>query len=107
MIDIESETLIDLCSACRLPVFVNQKTRRPCGIASMYRYILRGARAANGDRIKLETIKTPTGTRTSREAVERFIRALSDPDTPVAAPRSRVREKQIEEANSELIAAGF
>lgn len=106
MIDVLNETILDLPEAAKLSPFRNHKTGRPAGLASLYRYIQRGARSVNGSRIRLETIRTPGGTRTSREAVERFIRALSNPDA-APAPSSKARKKQIADAESELQAAGF
>jgi hypothetical protein len=105
MIDVLSEDLIDLREACGLRVFKNTKTGKPAHIASMYRHIMRGARAANGERIRLEVVRTPSGLRTSREAVARFIAALTDPDA--TAPTPRARRRQIAQAEAELAGAGF
>jgi hypothetical protein len=107
MIDVMNERLIDFPTACRLPVFRNAKTDKPTSLASFYRYILRGARDVNGGRVKLEVVRIPAGARTSVEAVERFIRALNDPDATPPAPRSAARKKQIADAEAELQAAGF
>jgi hypothetical protein len=73
----------------------------------MYRLVTRGARAANGERIRLETIRTPSGLRTSREAVVRFIAALSEPTPLLSSPRSKARNAQIHAAEKELNNAGF
>lgn len=105
MIDVVNETLLGLREACREQVFRNRLTGKPAHIASLYRHVMRGARAANGDRVRLECVKTPSGLRTSREAIARFIAALTDPDRP--APTSRARAKQIAQAERELIEAGF
>ena len=106
MIDIETEDLIDLRAACREPVF-RQKTGKALHISGMYRHVLRGARDANGDRVKLETVRTPSGLRTSREAIGRFIAALTDPDSDIPTPVPAVRRKQIADAEAELAGAGF
>jgi hypothetical protein len=105
MIDLNSETLIDLTTACRHPALRNKRTGRPCHVAQIYRHIQRGARAANGDRVQLESIKAPSGWCTSNEAIERFIRTLTDPDLPL--PTSRQRKRQQAAAEKELAAAGF
>jgi hypothetical protein len=75
MIDVFAENLIDFRAVARLRPLRNNKTGKPAGLASIYRYVLRGARAANGERVKLEVVRTPSGLRSSRRAVERFIRA--------------------------------
>jgi len=105
LIDIDTETLLDLPAACRHPALVNSRTHRPCHLAQIYRYVQRGAVAANGERVRLETVRTPAGMRTSREAIGRFIAELTDPDRPAPAPW--VRRKQMAVAKAELEAAGF
>lgn len=107
MIDVFQEDLIDLRQACREPVFRNRLTKKPAHIASVYRYVMRGARAANGERIRLETVRTPRGMLTSREAIVRFIEALTNPDTPTPTPTSATRRRQIEQAEKELAEAGM
>lgn len=107
MIDVLNEELIDLRRAAKLPPFANGKTGKPAHIASLYRHVLNGARAANGERIRLETVRTPGGLRTSRQAVERFIRSLTNPDIPMDAPLPSQRVKQIDAAEARLVAAGF
>jgi len=105
MIDLLSETLINFATACKEPALRNSKTGRPCHINQLYRYTQLGARALNGDRVRLEFLKTPSGMRTSREAVARFIAKLTNPDRPV--PTAKVRSKQIAAAELELVEAGF
>ncbi len=107
MFDAMTEDLIDLRQACREKPFRNAKTGKPAHISSMFRHVMRGARAANGERIRLETIRVPSGLRTSREAVARFIARLTDPDAPVATASPKARRKQIAQAEAELRAAGF
>jgi hypothetical protein len=105
MLNIDNEDLIDLATACKHPALRNAKSRQPCHISALYRHVMHGARAANGERVRLETIRTPSGLRTSTEAIARFIAALTDPDRPI--PTSRARRKQREAAERELQAAGF
>ena len=111
MIDAINEDLIDLRQACREKPFRNPKTNKPAHIASLYRHVLRGARDANGSRVRLETIRTPSGLRTSREAIQRFIERLTDPDgtSRESAPiRTRSqRERQVNRDDAELAAAGY
>jgi hypothetical protein len=107
MIDIFGEDLIDLRAACKEPPFRHPKTGKPGHISGMYRHALRGARAADGSRIRLETVRTPSGLRTSREAIQRFIAALTNPDNPLPPPRSAIRQREIAGACSELEKDGF
>jgi hypothetical protein len=104
MIDLD-EDLIDLRQVCREKPFRNPRTGKPAHISSAYRFILRGARASNGERVKLETIRTPRGLRTSREAITRFIASLTDPAAPPLSNAARKRQQQ--RAEAELIGAGF
>ena len=107
MIDVMTETIVDFPAACRHPALRNSRTGKASSLASLYRFIQRGARSVSGERVKLETIRLPAGMRTSTEAVERFIRALNDPDAMPPAPRSASRKKQVDRAEAELQAAGF
>jgi hypothetical protein len=107
MIDVTTEDLIDLQKACREPVYRNCRTGKPTHIATLYRHVMRGARAANGERIRLETIRTPSELRTSREAIQRFINSLTDPDAPVSPTSPKRRKQQIRAAEQELAEAGF
>ena len=106
MIDLFREDLLDLRQACRLPPYLNPRTRRPPHLSAIYRHINHGARATNGERVRLEVVRTPSGLRTSREAVARFFEALTNRD-PVTAPAPAARARQISRAESELSAAGF
>jgi hypothetical protein len=103
-IDVLHEDLIDLSTACREPVFKN-KNGNPIHVSQLHRWVTTGARAVNGDRVRLEVVKTPAGRKTSREAIARFIHRLSDPDLPV--PTSRQRKKEQADAEAGLVAAGF
>jgi hypothetical protein len=105
MIDIYVEDLIDLHNACHQTVFRHPKTGRPAHISSIYRYILRGGKAANGTRVRLEVIKAPSGLRTSKQAIQRFIAAMSNQEISVEPSPSR--QKEIADAESELRSAGF
>lgn len=107
MIDVLAETLIDLPTAAREPALRNARTGKPCHAAQLYRFFHIGARSVTGERVRLEFVKVPSGLRTSREAVARFIAALTDPDRPTAPPRTRTRQAQQDRAERELAAAGF
>ena len=81
MIDVLNETLLTPCQACREAPLKNPKSGRPCHPSAFYRYTTHGAKAVNGERVKLETAKTPRGLVTSREAIQRFIDRLTNPGT--------------------------
>jgi hypothetical protein len=103
MINALNEELIDLREATVLPPF--RRRGKPAHIASIYRYVQRGARAVNGERVRLETIRTPSGMKTSREAVERFLHALTYGEVTATAAVTHSREH--ERAEAELLAAGI
>lgn len=105
MIDIFTESLVTLNQARAYPVF--HTNGRRASIHKLYRLTLQGTKDANGNRVQLETVRTPTGLMTSREAVERFIQRLTNPDNHVPNPTPRVRQDQITKAEQELIDAGF
>jgi hypothetical protein len=102
-IDITTETLLSPTEAARERVF--RRNGKSIHASAIYRYIVRGCTNPRGERIRLETIRTPMGVRTSREAITRFIAALSGQSLP--ASTSATRKKQIEQAEKELEAAGF
>ena len=101
MIDVFNEELIDLRAACRLPAFRNPRTNRGAHVSQAYRWIMRGARSANGNRVKLEVVRTPSGMRTSREAVARFLQRLTCP-VPTDSTLQPSRQRQIDAAEKEL-----
>lgn len=108
MIDVETEKLINFATACKHPALKNDVTGRPCHPAQLYRYVKTGARSANGERVRLETVRTPRGMRTTREAIARFIAALTEPDRPAPTPRARTKEiAAMERDELELAAMGF
>lgn len=105
VIDVLGEDLLDLKEATKAQPFRNPRTRKPAHVASIYRYVEKGARASNGQRIRLETIRTPRGLMTSRQAIVRFIEALTDPEkqetlaVPASVRRSQgVVDRELDEA---------
>jgi hypothetical protein len=67
---------------------------RPCHLASVYRWMNAGARAADGSRVVLESIKCPAGRRTSAQAIERFIHKLTHGAGPTAPPPTTAAERR-------------
>jgi hypothetical protein len=106
-IDIEVEQTCPISAACRFPALRNPKNGKPAHANQVYRWVQIGARAVNGQRIRLEAIQLPTGLATSREAVARFIARLNDPDADIPEPTPAARRRQIDSAAAELEAAGF
>src|SRR5690348_16651826 len=106
MIDVNCEQLISPREATRHPVFQNAKGR-PGSLATVYRAINPGARSMTGERVRLETIKVPSGLRTSREAIARFIARLSDPNTPSVIATAVSRRRQAAAVDAALDAAGI
>jgi hypothetical protein len=101
VIDVFNEDLIDLRDACRSPAFRNPRTKKAAHVSQAYRWVSHGARAADGNRVKLEVVRTPSGLRTSREAVVRFLQRLTCPAS-TAPEEQPARVRQIEAAVKEL-----
>jgi len=109
MIDVATETLLSFVQAAREPTFRDPKTGTPCHVSAVYRYATQGARAVNGARIRLETVKTPRGLMTSREAIQRLVERLTNPDAggECAAPARAARQREAARVDAELDAAGI
>jgi hypothetical protein len=76
--------------------------------STVFRWTRGGARANDGSRIKLESIRLGSKILTSWPAVERFVQALSAmPSGIEPTPRSPAATRRAsEQASAELIAAG-
>lgn len=107
MIDVINEALIDLTIASGEPALRNGRTGKSCSVSQVYRYAQGGARAVNGERVRLEVVKCPGGLRTSREAIARFIAALTDPDRPVTTRTAATRRRESEKASRDLARSGW
>lgn len=75
-----SEDVISLRAAADDPL-LRRDTDRPANFSTIWRYALRGCRSVSGKRICLEVMKTPSGMKTSRQAIKRFIAAINDAHT--------------------------
>src|SRR4051812_12171896 len=92
MIDVLSEDLLTLRQAARERPFLNSRTGKPTHISGMYRIVQIGATDANGNRVRLEVVRTPSGLRTTRQAIVRFIQALTGVRNPaILASQSKSR----------------
>jgi hypothetical protein len=101
-IDLTAETILALSEAPRhVPL---SHTGRTVSFPTVWRWALRGIVAADGQRIRLETLKLGGRTVTSLEALQRFAERLSPrldaeeaPPTRTPAQRRRASERAAEE----------
>jgi hypothetical protein len=102
---LHNETLISLSqAAARFPGHRGAARLHP---ATLTRWILKGATAVDGHRVKLEAIRIGCRWLTSEPALQRFADALSAPPTGGTPPRSpTARQKASERAGAELRAMG-
>lgn len=107
MIDVEAEQLIPLAEARSHPALRNPRTGKPANPSTVFRHAIHGAKAVNGERIRLETVKLPSGLVTSSEAIVRFISRLTDPEGDIPTPTPKQRQRELAAASAELEAAGM
>lgn len=69
MISIEKEQLITLQEVTKIS---------DSSYSTVLRWTKSGAMSVGGKRVKLETVKTPSGKKTTAEAYYRFLRALNE-----------------------------
>lgn len=69
MVDIENEQLVTLQEIAKLS---------DRSYSTVLRWVNDGAKSLNGRRVKLETVKTPSGKKATTEAYYRFLRALNE-----------------------------
>jgi hypothetical protein len=103
MIDVETETPLTLAEARSHPAFCIRG--RHASLEKMHRLVHFGALDLDRNRVRLEAVKLPHALCTSREAIDRFIRRLTDPTIP--APTPKRPQRQINNAIAELESAGF
>lgn len=88
MIDPTTEQLIDLAEVCR----ICGTNGRPLHPSTAWRWVFDGR---GPDRVRLETVRIGGRTRTSRQALQRFLAALNPEPTiapsPVRTPAARRR----------------
>jgi hypothetical protein len=106
-----TETRLSLTQAARLlPGTRGSEHPDP---ATLNRWILRGVRNPRGGaRIKLEAVRLGSAWWTSREAVDRFVAALTvaaGADSPLKTPAAqrRQRERELAEIDRQLDAIGI
>jgi hypothetical protein len=105
MIDLRNEELISLAQATkRVPPARQGKTTH---LSTVLRWILQGARAPNGSRVKLEAVRLGARWMTSEQALERFaLRLTPSPDQAQGngeRPRSPANRKRASERAARLL----
>jgi hypothetical protein len=104
--DLLNEDVISLAGVARL--FPGARGAERVSPTTTFRWCTRGVRTPAGV-VKLESFRAGSRVFTSRQAVERFVAALSTPAEPVAAPVVRTpsaRRKAADAAAEALKAAG-
>lgn len=88
---------------------------KPCDFATVYRAVMRGHLLPSGERLRLEAIRVGGEWQTSRQAIARYVEAMTagwlDPGSgaPLVMPSkaSARRRREIERAQSEAAAIGI
>jgi len=107
MIDLQTEQPISLAEAARsVPAARNGKRTH---LSTILRWILQGARAPGGGRVKLEGVRLGNRWMTSRQALQRFAERLTpSQEPPPPSPRSpAARERADRRAEKELERLGI
>ena len=97
MIDITHEQTISLTQAAAM--LPTGRRGRPVHLSCVMRWILSGASAPDGRRVRLDAIRIGGRWITSREALQRFAEALT-PDvmvSPISTPRTPTRRQRASE----------
>ncbi|MGC4033633.1 MAG: hypothetical protein QM754_18260 [Tepidisphaeraceae bacterium] len=102
MIDLEHEKLIDLEEAGKHPFLRDAITGKAAHVSKVYRGIKAGFKGRDGQRHKLEAIVTPTGQRTTNEAILRLAASMNA-EKPAVSKSKAARQAA---ANKTLKAAG-
>lgn len=100
-VDVEREELMTPAEACSHPALRKSKTK-PCRVSKIYRLFDPGQRG-----VRLECVRTPSGLRTSRQAISRFISRLNMTDSSRRPPTSSARRRAQAHVDRELDAAGI
>ena len=107
-IDIDREQLLPLSEAAKLIPSAKGKHLHP---ASVWRWVRKGVVAPDGRRVKLDSAKVGGRWYTSREAVQRFLEALTQQFEVSAAPSpprtSGQRQRASDRAAERLDKAGI
>jgi hypothetical protein len=98
MFDLRSEQVVTLATAAALipPARGGKKTH----VSTLLRWILAGGKAPDGSTVYLEAQRLPRGWLTTREALARFLAALTPRPgsaSPAPAPRTPARRRRASE----------
>jgi hypothetical protein len=108
MLDITAESVLSLNQAAReLPP---GRGGRPVSLGCILRWVLEGAKAPDGKRVRLEALRMGGRWITSRESLQRFAEALTPrlSDAPMSSPRTPGRrQKAADRAARELEKVGI
>jgi hypothetical protein len=107
MIDLLTETVLGLKDAAKLVPSARQG--RPVSFACLWRWVLHGAKAPDGERVRLEAVRLGGRWVTSREALQRFAERLTPQaqDQPAPPRTPRQRRRAAERAEKELERMGI
>jgi hypothetical protein len=103
MIDIADEALLSLREAAKL--LPSARQGRPVSFACVWRWVLHGCRAADGQLVRLEALRLGSRWVTSKEAIQRWAERLTPAvdDKPLSPPPTlKQRRKAAERAEKEL-----
>lgn len=104
MIDIFSESPLSINEACQL-LPRGRNSSRP-HFATVYRWILDGVKAPDGQLVKLEAVRVGSKWVTSKEALARFIAALTPTGDASPLPvRSPAKRRHADEKAAEALEA--
>lgn len=95
--------MIHIAKVAAEPEFV-RPDGKPCAIATVYRAANPGLRSVSGKRVRLRTIRLPSGTYCRRSDIDRFVAELNDGN--VSADSAAIAQ-QHDQANRFLDAAGL
>ena len=106
MINLSTESTLSLRDAAKL--LPPGRLGRPASFQCLLRWVLDGARAPDGQLVKLEALRLGGRWVTSKEALQRFADSLTArSDKPVSTRTPRQRRRAAEKAERELEKLGI
>ena len=102
MIDLVSERLVALTQVPKLSEIPKLRGGKRPHVATIYRWAQNGVRG-----VKLETVRLGGTVCTSVEAIQRFVKQLSDPNATTSPSPTKARQRQVEAAERQLSQAGI
>jgi hypothetical protein len=108
VIDLRTETTMSLDQAAR--GFPPGRNGKRCHLSTVLRWIRKGAKAPNGERVRLEAWRLGGRWLTSKEAIQRFCQRLTPQLETLAVPTPRSQGKRrrgAERAKKELDRIGI